>query len=106
VNVKTRGLHTIQFGEDNIDLGAVAQLVNSSQTRAIADALVYGLERYVDGKRPLADILTCIMADIEEQGLNVVADFRYPVGDLAYFRPFELGAALNRLRTLRVVARG
>lgn len=106
VNVKTRGLHAIQFGEDNIDLGAVAQLVNSSQTRAIADALVYGLERYVDGKRPLADILTRIMADIEEQGLNVVADFRYPVGDLACFRPFELGAALNRLRTLRVVAKG
>ena len=102
VNVKTRGLSAIQFGEDNIDLGAVAQLVNSSQTRAIADALVYGLEKYVDGKRPLADIIHCIMADIAEQGLTVVSDFRYPVGDLAYFRPFELGAALNRLRTLRV----
>lgn len=102
VNVKTRGLHAIQFGEDNIDLGGVAQLVNSSQTRALADALVYGLEKYVDGKRPLADIIHCIMADIAEQGLTVISDFRYPVGDLAYFRPFELGAALNRLRTLRV----
>lgn len=102
VNVKTRGLHGIQFGEDNIDLGAVAQLVNSSQTRAIGEALVYGLEKYVDGKRPLAEIINRIMADIAEQGLMVVSDARYPVGDLAYFRPFELGAALNRLRTLRV----
>ncbi len=67
--------------------------------------MVYGLAKYVDGKRPLTDIITCIMADIAEQGLTVVSDFRYPVGDLAYFRPFELGAALNRLRTLRVAAR-
>lgn len=102
VNVKTRGLDTIQFGESNIELDGVAQLVNSSQTRAIAAALVYASERYVDGKRPFADIINCVMGDIAQHGLNVISDYRYPVGDLAYFRPFELAAAFNRLRTLRV----
>ncbi|MCB8944419.1 MAG: ABC-ATPase domain-containing protein [Ardenticatenaceae bacterium] len=100
VNVKTRGLRTVQFGEETIDLSAVAQLVDDSQTRALAAALVYGWEKYMDGKRSLYDILSLIMADIEQHGLDVL-DRRY-MGDWAAFRIFELGAALNRLRTLRV----
>ena len=101
VSVKTRGLHTVQFGEETIDLGMVAQLVDDSQTRALAAALVYGWERYMDGKRPLADILNLIMADIEEHGLDILD--RRKMGDWAAFRIFELGAALNRLRTLRII---
>ena len=100
VNVKTRGLRTVQFGEEMIDLSAVAQLVDDSQTRALAAALVYGWEKYMDGKRPLADILSLIMTDIEQHGLDIL-DRRH-MGDWAAFRIFELGAALNRLRTLRV----
>ncbi len=101
VNVKTRGLRTVRFGEETIDLGAVAQLVDDSQTRALAAALVYGWEKYMDGKRPLSNILNLIMADIEQHGLDILD--RRKVGDWAAFRIFELGAALNRLRTLQVM---
>ncbi|MCB8989273.1 MAG: ABC-ATPase domain-containing protein [Ardenticatenaceae bacterium] len=99
VSVKTRGLRTVQFGTETIDLSAVTQLVDDSQTRALAAALVYAQERYMDGKRPLADILALVMDDIAQQGLDVLSP--YPLGDLAAFRRFELGAALNRLRTLQ-----
>ncbi|MCA9973216.1 MAG: ABC-ATPase domain-containing protein [Anaerolineales bacterium] len=98
--VKTRGRHVVQFGDETIDLGAVAQLVDDSQTRAIAAALLYARERYVDGKRPLAYILNQVMQDIATHGLDVLDD--RPLGDLASFRRFELGAALNRLRSLSV----
>jgi predicted ABC-class ATPase len=100
VAVKTRGLRTVQFGQETIDLSAVAQLVDDSQTRALAAALVYGWEKYMDGQRPLAGILNLIMADIEQHGLDILD--RRKMGDWAAFRIFELGAALNRLRTLRV----
>ena len=40
------------------------------------------------------------MQDIEIKGLEVLAP--HPVGDHALFRKYELGAALNRLRTLKV----
>lgn len=100
VHVKARGRRIVQFGTETIDLSALAQLVDDSQTRALAAALVYAHEKYVDGKRPLADILSLVMADIQQHGLDILSP--YPVGDLAAFRHFELGAALNRLRTLAV----
>ncbi|MCA9933656.1 MAG: ABC-ATPase domain-containing protein [Ardenticatenaceae bacterium] len=100
VSVKTRGLRTVQFGTETIDLSAVAQLVDDSQTRALAAALVYAWERYMDGERPLAAITQLVMQDISQRGLDVLS--RYPVGDFAAIRPFEFAAALNRLRTLQI----
>lgn len=100
VNVKTRGLRTVQFGEETIDLSAVAQLVDDSQTRALADALVYAREQYMDGQRSLAEVLRLVLRDIARDGLDVLNN-RKP-GFYAEFRRFELGAALNRLRTLHV----
>jgi len=37
--VKTRQTDTIQFGEEELDLSAVEQLFDKSQTRAVGDAL-------------------------------------------------------------------
>lgn len=100
VNVKTRGLRTVLFGEETIDLSAVEQLVDASQTRALSAALLYAREHYVDGKRSLREILDRVMEDIAEHGLDVLD--RRQVGDHALFRPFELAAALNRLRSLQI----
>ncbi len=100
VNIKTRGLQTIQFGTHTIDLSAVEQIVAWAQTRAIGEALWYARRRYMDGRRTVAEILDAVMQDIQAQGLDVLDPRR--VGDLAEFRRHELAAALNRLRTLRV----
>ncbi len=100
VSVKTRGLRTVQFGTETIDLSALAQLVDDSQTRALAAALVYAWEKYMDGKRPLSTITQLVMQDIAQNGLDILT--RHPAGDLAAFRSFEFAAALNRLRTLQI----
>ena len=102
-SVKTRGMRTVLFGEQTIDLTAVEQLVDPSQTRALAAALLYARERYIDGERTLREILDQVIADIDAQGLDVLD--RRRVGDHARFRCFELAAALNRLRTLQVEQR-
>lgn len=54
----------------------------------------------MDGKRPLPEVLDRVMADIEREGLNVLSS--QAGNDYAAFRRFELGAALNRLRSLQV----
>ncbi len=97
VKITSKGLKSIVFGTHTIDLGAVEQLVDVSQTRAVGDAIYYST-RYMDGKTTLADIIRSVFADIEKQGLDVIGP--KPVGDYAYFRPFELAGAINRLRTL------
>jgi hypothetical protein len=58
------------------------------------------LPRIHDRERALPEILDQVDARIERDGLDALDPRRG--GDLAGFRRFELAAALNRLRTLRV----
>ncbi len=100
VKLKVHDVEEIAFGTEEIDLSAVEQIVHPSQVRAIALALVYAKRHYIDGRRPLPQILDAVMQDVEQQGLDVLSSA--PRGDLAEFRRYELAAALNRLRTLEV----
>jgi predicted ABC-class ATPase len=99
VKISLKGLQTIVFGTHTIDLGAVEQLVDASQTRAIGDAIYYAT-KFMDGRRTLKDIIDAVLKDIAERGLNVLSTM--PVGDYAKFRSLEFAAAINRLRTLSV----
>ena len=56
---------SVLFGEQAIDLSAVEQLVDPSQTRALAAALYYAREKYMDGQQSLAQVLHQVMQDIE-----------------------------------------
>lgn len=96
--VRAFDTRSIQFGRYDIDLSAVAQLVDNGQLNGIADALLY-LRRYL-GEATLPEALERVKQDIEQQGLGVLQ--KEPHGDYAAFRPLELAAALNRLRGLRV----
>jgi predicted ABC-class ATPase len=103
VRVKVRDVDELAFGTEEIDLSAVSQIVNSGQLRAIAAAMVYAKQQYMDGKRTLAEIIDLVMADIDDRGMDILSPF--PEGDFAMFRRFELAAAINRLRSLSVVAK-
>ena len=98
-SIKTRDVHTIQFGSETLDLSAVEQIVHRAQTRAISAALDYARRRYIDGRRPLSEILELVLTDIEREGLDLLDSRR--IGDFASFRRHELAAAFNRLRSLR-----
>ena len=99
VKIQSSSTRLISFGRSTIELDAVEQLVDVSQTRAIGDTLNYA-KRYMDGRRTLAEILDCVSTDIEKKGLDIISP--YPVGYFASFRRLELAAAINRLRTLEV----
>jgi predicted ABC-class ATPase len=100
VNIKGRALRAVLFGTEEIDLTGVAQLVDEGQLRAIGLALNLAREEFMNGERSIPEVITCVMEAITEKGLDVL-DPRI-LGDLTAFRAYELAAALNRLRSLRV----
>jgi len=99
VKISSKGLQTIVFGAHSVDLGAVEQLVDVSQTRSIGDAIYYAM-KYMDKRRTLKEVIDAVMEDVRGKGLDVLNP--KPVGDYAAFRGLELAAAINRLRTLSV----
>ena len=101
--ISARGMHQIEFGGTDIDLGDIDQLVDISQTRAIGYAIDYA-RRYMADDRTLRQVVERVIADIDRAGLDVLVP--YIMGDLAAFRGMELAAAINRMRTLRVKQKG
>lgn len=100
--VDAKGLHHILYGTTQIDLSFLEQLVDTSQTRGIAD-IMRTLPQKLDGKTTLAIYLDHLYQLIEEKGLDIISPFfgQHP-GDLALPRKMELAGAINRLRTLIV----
>jgi predicted ABC-class ATPase len=99
VKISAKGLRSILFGRHPIDLNAVEQLVDPSQTRALGDAIRYAT-LFMDGKRTIAEVIESVLRDVEKKGLDVLSSRL--VGDYAEFRGLELAAAINRLRTLAI----
>jgi len=100
VDIKVHDVHTLRFGEETIDLSAVEQLIAPTQTRAVGLALWLARERFMDGRRTLAEVLDLVERALAREGLDALDPRR--VGDLAAFRRFELAAAVNRLRGVAV----
>lgn len=100
VKIDIRGTKEIIFGMQSIDLSAVEQLVDPSQLRTVAGALIYAREKHLDGKTDLKALLDRLENDFLEDGFDVLSDRN--LGDYAHARRFEIAATLNRLRSLQV----
>jgi predicted ABC-class ATPase len=101
--VQARGTEAVEFGRDRIDLRQVEQIVDPSQTRGIAEILVFALRsRIVDGQSTVSEILDRIEVALKDKGLDSMSAYRGHPGDFARPRRYEIAAALNRLRSLRV----
>ncbi len=98
--LKVRDVNELIFGAETIDLSAVEQIREVGQLRAIGAAVAYLQQHYLNGRRSLPQIIDAVMADLEAGGLDILT--HSPQGDLAAFRPFELAAVVNRLRSLEI----
>jgi len=101
VSIAARSRQRLQFGCTEIDLTALSQLVDISQTRAIGQILVRMREGLIAGQdQGLAAFLQEMMRRIERDGIDCLVS--RPVGYLAAPRRFEVAAALNRLRGVKL----
>ncbi len=121
VKIGARATDRISFGSEDIDLRAVEQLVDTSQTRAIGLAIQLAVERFMAApssssspsssrpSAPCAPSLTDVLDDLDRvlamEGLDALSPTgrrgEHP-GRLALPRRYEIAAAINRLRTLRM----
>jgi len=100
VKIKVFGKREVGFGRHTIDLTALEQFVSTSQIRAVADALIYARNKYMNKHRCLREVVELIERDFTEKGLDVLST--WPLGHYALPRKLEIAAALNRLRSLKV----
>ncbi|MFM9420501.1 ABC-ATPase domain-containing protein [Thermus scotoductus] len=92
--VKGRGLRELVYGEEVVDLSAL-DLFENAQVRALG-AWFQRLWRQADGKTPLRKLVEAVPGGIEDLFSLEEAP------EVAEVRPLELGAAVNRLRSLEV----
>jgi predicted ABC-class ATPase len=98
--VRARGVQVIQYGTEEIDISCVEQIVHPSQTRYIADCLQYAYHQLANDRLTVRELIDRLEALVQQQSLEVVQP--HLSGDRAWARPFEVAAALNRLRTLHI----
>ncbi len=101
--VRAVGTRSIEFGSEEIDVSLQYQIVDPAQCRTIGDALLRIARGLCDGRRDLPAILAALDAELRAGGLEALAESGF--GDRAYARRFEIAAALNRLRSLRLAPR-
>ncbi|MEV1290919.1 ABC-ATPase domain-containing protein [Pseudonocardia sp. NPDC049635] len=94
--ITARGRGRLTFGGEDIDLSAVSQLADPSQTTGVGLAMAH-LE--LDGVT-LAEALDRLDDDLDRDGAAAIA--HGSLADFAAPRRHEVAAALNRLRSARV----
>lgn len=92
----------VEVGNEKIDLSAISQLVETSQTKAIAAALERLSEMPELEAKGVTECVSKLFQLIDRDGLDVINVRGERMGNYSRPRPFEVHAALNRLRGLQV----
>lgn len=99
--IRAGGTDGLRFGESEIDVRAVEQITDPSMTAGIGLALEAAVRRgWIDGKATVAEALDRLDAALDADGEEELLRIRDV--DFAIPRRFEVAAALNRMRELRV----
>lgn len=93
---------SIEVGSQTIDVSAVAEIVEVSQSRAIAAALEKLGEMPELETEGVAACVDKLIAEVRRFGLDVLNCRGERLGHYSQPRSFELHAALNRLRGLEI----
>ncbi len=98
--VKTRATRSIRFGKTEIELDGLGQLVDDSQARAIGDLLLVLSRDQTHAQRSLSELVAALEARVQAEGLAAV--LAPGMGNRAAVRSLDLGATINRMRTLDI----
>jgi len=109
VKIEAKAIDLLFYGTERIDLRGLEQLLDPSQTRAVGYAIELARGRLMGDGATLAEVMDALERILNQESLDVLDPFRrgerHP-GNFARPRRFEIGAALNRLRTLRIESGG
>lgn len=100
--IKARGIDTISYDHEDIDLRYLEQIVDPSQVNTIAAIMEYLVKSKTYVNLTLRQITDKIINLISDEGLDSVSGYISHRGDLSMVRKFEIGAAINRFRLLKI----
>jgi predicted ABC-class ATPase len=89
----------VQYGGEYIDCSRVTQLVSVSQGRSISRGIAL-VHRFMDSSRSLREAVDRVMDRVKNVGLDTLSGRL--MGDLSAFRAYELAAAVNRMKKMKV----
>ncbi|KAL7426230.1 hypothetical protein ACHAXH_000273 [Discostella pseudostelligera] len=96
--VFVRSKSVVSYGEVELDLSGLEQLVSMEQTNAIALAIQRLTALSPGSKMTIFQVLTQLNGLLDRDGLEVLANGQFD-GSLARPRTFEIAGAINRLRS-------
>ncbi|MFB2692974.1 MULTISPECIES: ABC-ATPase domain-containing protein [Staphylococcus] len=99
---KSKGLHSIMYGHEPINLIGLEQLVDDSQTNAITVMLDYFRRHGINNQNSIIQATNEMYRLIEHEGLEALSHFNGHPGHLALPRKQEFIGTLNRYRGLKV----
>ena len=97
---KVHGWDTISLDKMEIDLRYMEQIVDESQTAALAYIMQYVLERLADGKKSAVDLAEEVSRKLEKEGILSVTPKNYGAGPASMVRRQEILSCLGRYRLL------
>ncbi len=98
--VRVHGWDSISLDRMEIDLRYMEQIVDESQSAALAYIMQYVLERMADGKKSASQLARDVSHKIEKEGILSVTPKNYGAGAAAAVRRQEILACLCRYRGL------
>jgi predicted ABC-class ATPase len=106
VKIDIQGYDKIIYGAETIDLRFVDQLIEMSQTRAIGHAIYLASQCMMRDSQSLREIVQSLEDYFYDNGLDSLDPFyekeKHP-GNYSLPRKYEIAAAINRMRTLKVI---
>lgn len=97
---RVHGWDSLSLDRTEIDLRYMEQIVDESQTAALAYIMQYVLERLADGKKSAAVLADEVSRKLEKEGILSVTPKNYGAGPAAMVRRQEILACLCRYREL------
>lgn len=97
LKIKNRGKEGFSIGKQDVDLRYIEQLIDTEQTQTLGLLLRYAIEKMVDGKKTLPEIVELLEKKLEKEGLAFLAEGYVSCG-CALPRKQEIYQCFNRYR--------
>lgn len=102
IKIKTLGKDGLSINREDIDLRSVEQIVDREQVTAIGNLIKFAEENIIDNNKTLIEVTDKLIKQIENKGLISINTTKGGVGNLSMPRRFEIMAAFNRYRKLKI----
>ena len=99
--IRARDERRVRYGDDDLDLVGVEQILSSDHAWSVARAMAF-LHTGIAGSTEMPALLDLLEDRLDAEGVDVLSGGRHPEGGLIRPRRHEVAAAINRLRGLKV----